>query len=410
MCKIFKSETKASKRNYVGKAKRNHSRSRNKVNQIKKDNKLKKIKNNIISLIPPIIKLIDSLTLITLDQSIYDNITRLNIPFPSNIDFEQFNLLFEQGIMYAKKTFNHENLEILQKLLSLLIVDKQSYNDPFGLNSCGNELFRIYKTDLIFVLLSNEQKLKEFKGDKMLDTKNKFKMTEGYKMLDINIFSNTTLFNNNIQIFNDFKNLLFSPTILSSYSEILEKLYGTKISSKKIENDLKDFFAQHNIILILMPVQRYGLTLYDGTIFINRKYYDNRDKIDTFAIYFTLFHEYMHVLFRLEKDDKNFLLNTDEFTKNNITKIKESGEYFDKEFLLNIIPNNSITEVEAQYLLEKDNYAYPSLNSFKAAFKTFRKKKINEIMKLPAFPIAKNSDVYRFSLKVGCRCGTTWSS
>ena len=410
MCKIFKSETKASKRNYVGKAKRNHSRSRNKVNQIKKDNKLKKIKNNIISLIPPIIKLIDSLTLITLDQSIYDNITRLNIPFPSNIDFEQFKLLFEQGIMYAKKTFNDENLEILQKLLSLLIVDKQSYNDPFGLNSCGNELFRIYKTDLIFVLLSNEQKLKEFKGDKMSDTKKKFKMTQDYKMLDINIFSNTTLFNNNIQIFNDFKNLLFSPTILSSYSEILEKLYGTKISSKKIENDLKDFFAQHNIILILMPVQRYGLTLYDGTIFINRKYYDNRDKIDTFAIYFTLFHEYMHVLFRLEKDDKNFLLNTDEFTKNNITKIKESGEYFDKEFLLNIIPNNSITEVEAQYLLEKDNYDYPSLNSFKAAFKTFRKKKINEIMKLPAFPIAKNSDVYRFSLKVGCRCGTTWSS
>ena len=78
--------------------------------------------------------------------------------------------------------------------------------------------------------------------------------------------------------------------------------------------------------------------------------------------------------------------------------------------MLNIIPNNSITEVEAQYLLEKDNYDYPSLNSFKAAFKKFRNKKINEIMKLRAFPIAKKSDVYRFSLKVGCRCGTTWSS
>ena len=106
----------------------------------------------------------------------------------------------------------------------------------------------------------------------------------------------------------------------------------------------------------------------------------------------------MHVLFRLEKDDKNFLLNTDEFTQNRNTKIKESGDYFEKEFLLDIIPNNSITEIEAEYLLKKDNYVFFSLNSFK------------EIGKLPAFLIIKNSNVPRVSLKVGCRCGSTWSS
>ena len=157
----------------------------------------------------------------------------MNISFPSNIDFEQFKSLFEQGIMYAKKTFTQENLEILQTLLSLLIVDKKNYNDPFGLTLYGSELYRIFKTDLILALLSSEKKIEEFKGDKMLNTKKKFKNTEDYNMLDINIFiNNVTLFNDNIQLFNDFKNLLFSPTILSTYSEILEKLYGTKISSK----------------------------------------------------------------------------------------------------------------------------------------------------------------------------------
>ena len=247
----------------------------------------------------------------------------------------------------------------------------------------------------------------------MLNTKKKFKNTEDYNMLDINIFiNNVTLFNDNIQLFNDFKNLLFSPTILSTYSEILEKLYGTKISSKKIENDLKDFISKHNIFLIFMPPNRYGLTFYDGTIFINRKNYVNiyKYKVDTYIIFFSLFHEYMHVLFRLEKDDKNFLLNTDEFTQNRNTKIKESGDYFEKEFLLDIIPNNSITEIEAEYLLKKDNYVFSSLNSFKNAFKNFRNQKKNEIAKLRAFAIAKDGNAYRASLKVGCRCGSTWSS
>ena len=337
----------------------------------------------------------------------------MNISFPSNIDFEQFKSLFEQGIMYAKKTCTQENLEILQTLLSLLIVDKKNYNDPFGLTLYGNELYRIFKTDLILALLSSEKKIEEFKGDKMLNTKKKFKITLDYNMLNINIFiNNVTLFNDNIQLFNDFKNLLFSPTILSTYSEILEKLYGTKISSKKIENDLKDFISKHNIFLISMPSNRYGLTFYDGTIFINRKNYVNiyKYKVDTYIIFFSLFHEYMHVLFRLEKDDKNFLLNTDEFTQNRNTKIKESGDYFEKEFLLDIIPNNSITEIEAEYLLKKDNYVFSSLNSFKNAFKNFRNQKKNEIAKLRAFTIAKDGNVPKVSLKVGCRCGSTWSS
>ena len=53
---------------------------------------------------------------------------------------------------------------------------------------------------------------------------------------------------------------------------------------------------------------------------------------------------------------------------------------------------------------------FQNLNSFKDAFKNFRNKKINEIGKLRAFPIAKDSTVPRVSLKVGCRCGTTWNS
>ena len=37
-------------------------------------------------------------------------------------------------------------------------------------------------------------------------------------------------------------------------------------------------------------------------------------------------------------------------------------------------------------------------------------KKKNEIAKLRAFTIAKEGNVPKVSLKVGCRCGSTWSS
>ena len=57
--------------------------------------------------------------------------------------------------MHAKKTFTQENLEILQMLLLLLIANKKNYDDPFGLTLYGNELYRIFKTDLILALLSN---------------------------------------------------------------------------------------------------------------------------------------------------------------------------------------------------------------------------------------------------------------
>ena len=152
-----------------------------------------------------------------------------------------------------------------------------------------------------------------------------------------------------------------------------------------------------------MELQRYGMTLYDGTIIINSIYYTN-SKNDSFVfiVYFTLLHEIMHAISRLLRGNKNYLLNTDEFTKNNAIKAKESRLYFEKKFLLCIIKKPKLTSQEAKYLLDINNYQYKKVKDFHDSFKKWRESHLKEIKSSPNFSIGKTNDDNSISIKVGC--------
>ena len=152
-----------------------------------------------------------------------------------------------------------------------------------------------------------------------------------------------------------------------------------------------------------MNSKRYGLTLYDGTIIINRMYY-GAAYTDEFAfmILWTLLHEIMHILSRLMRKDNNFFLDTGEFTMNKKIFSDESGNYFENKLLLSILGKKSLTVFEAKYLLKKENYVYKTLKDFQNAFITFRKLNDSQIKRSQSFAIGKESNDNSFSIKVGC--------
>ena len=88
------------------------------------------------------------------------------------------------------------------------------------------------------------------------------------------------------------------------------------MSANEIKDKLSNFIATHNIYIIMMPSRYYGLTLYDGSIFLNQKYYDIfQGSIDVVRIFFTLFHELMHSLSRLSRGNTNYYIDIGDFLK-----------------------------------------------------------------------------------------------
>lgn len=196
-------------------------------------------------------------------------------------------------------------------------------------------------------------------------------------------FKNAFLYNKNNNgkySFNNFEKILYSPTVLNAYKKVIKKLYGLKMSANQIKIELSNYINRHNIYFIMMPSQYYGLTLYDGTIFLNQKYYDVfQDSIDVLRIFFTLLRELMHSLSRLSRGNTNYFLdNGSGFlnTKNEIG-IDESGSYFENILLFDALKENRITYLEADYLLDPSNYSYKNVDNFKKSFVKFRNKNTN---------------------------------
>ena len=97
-----------------------------------------------------------------------------------------------------------------------------------------------------------------------------------------------------------------------------------------------------------MDKKLFGFIIYNGTIFLNKANVQvGISTEDTFVTYFTLLHEIMHALSRLYRGNKNYLIDTGEFLKNNIKKVDESGEYFDQKFVLGLIKGIRLTSIEA---------------------------------------------------------------
>jgi len=101
------------------------------------------------------------------------------------------------------------------------------------------------------------------------------------------------------------------------YREILDELYDVQTSENEIKKIIENFLKNHSIYFLHMNSKRYGLTLYDGTIIINKIYYGAAYTYEfAFIILWTLLHEIMHILSRLMRKDNNFFLDTGEFTMN----------------------------------------------------------------------------------------------
>ena len=154
----------------------------------------------------------------------------------------------------------------------------------------------------------------------MKDVESKFKATIDYGLfINNNIYNDSLLFNDNskeIYGLNNFKEILISPVVLTAYQEVLDELYDVKISKEEIKTTINNIIQEHCIYFVSMNLSRFGMTLYDGTIIINKAYYGLvYSDDDAFNILFTLMHELMHVISRLKRGDNNFFLTTDEFMK-----------------------------------------------------------------------------------------------
>ena len=364
------------------------------------------IKNaNNLFIEPTLSDLINSLDL----PLLFISDSEFKIPFPLNINIREFEKYFKKGIYYARNHFNAKNLKLLK--IFLLVLKKnggENDDDVFGLKSCVNKLQRTFKIDLIFSLLSKEKMIEAFEIEDIALAENIFKAGPDYLLLINNkIFQNAMIYNKNINgiySFTNFENLLYSPTILNTYKEVLKELYEINISEKEIKRYFKDFIKIHDIYFISVRKDIFGMILYDGTILINKMYYEFNDIVNAFTIYFTLFHELTHAISRLVRGDNNYLLNTDEFTKNKKIKVEESGEYFEKRFLLDILKEKKITLYEAKYLMDQNNYKYNTIEEFKNNYINFRNKNMNLIKSQPASHICKRSNNDTYSLEINCYC------
>jgi len=331
------------------------------------------------------------------------------VEFGSEIDDANFEELFKKGINYAKMNFGENNLKVLKTVLLILKgVNGKNPDDEFGLKSCVNDRQKVYRKDLIFTLLSSKKKIVELGQTGQIESE--FKKSIDYEIyIDNNAFNNALLYDinnkNELYHFDIFKDIINSPVILGVYREALDELYNVQITEKEIQNIIENFLKTHSIYFLHMSYKRYGMTLYNGTIVINKIYYRAvYNEEYAFTILWTLLHEIMYVLSRIKRTDNNFFLDTGEFTKNLKICSDESGNYFENKLLPNVHKKKCLTVIEAKYLLKKENYAYKTLKEFQNAFNIFRKGNKSKIQSSQSFAVGKESNDKTFSIKIGCYC------
>ena len=366
------------------------------------------IKNDIEENIRLLIQSLDTLSL-----DFKEKPRPISLDFPNSLNNEEFKNLFLKGIKYAKKYFKINNLINLKLLLSKFKeLDNINYNNnecfPFLISN--NKIEKIFKIDLLLSLLADEDKT-NFILTKEMDINLIFTNIKEYKMYDKKqIFEDAIDYNNEISgdiSITNFESLLYSHTVLNCFKETIEELYNKKIDADEIKKQLIEFRSSHKIFFIEMPPGLFGLLLFDGTILINKSYYIQSQQLfhnstSIFIIFFSLFHEYMHVLSRLFLGDKNYFNNTGNFINNG--NIRESGKFFEKKFLLNVLKRKSITKIETDYLIDKSNYNFKTSKEFGDAFSNFRKSKEKEIKLSTRISISKNEDNQEVPITIGCSC------
>ena len=228
MGKTSKSETKKAKtlETYKSKKKRWASKERRTkdISGKKSSNHSKIFKMFNLFSKPSIEDLIKSLDSPIKNAFINNNFSNLEISFPSDITNRKFCELFLKGLNLSKRNFNSNNLIILKKLLLLLndsVKGKDTLGDEFGLDSCSNNLQKVFRKDLLLTLLSDESKIQELGKEGLDKVENKFKLTNEYNLFVENSVYNQSIVynenNNGLYSFQQIKNILFSPVVLQAY-------------------------------------------------------------------------------------------------------------------------------------------------------------------------------------------------
>ena len=380
---------------------------------LNKDNSLHWPNNSQLSIDNSLNQLIQSLDAFTIDLS-PKNINPIKLEFQKEINDEEFTLLVLNGIEYAKEKFKFDNLKNLKKILNKLheIDIELGYNKNkiFPFLESQNKLEKAFKKDLILSLVTDETitdiDLNKNINDSLKNTFSKNKEFIIYQQKEMFIDAKEYEDQNvdeNIYI-RKFEDLLYSNTILNTYKKVLEELYNIDIVVEEIKQKLIDFRMKHKIYFIEMPKQLFGLTLYDGTILLNNLYIKNKfikDSTNYFIVFFTLFHEYTNILSRLLRGDNNYFKNTGEFTKDMNKKIEDSGKFFEETFLYNYLKVKTISEIEANYLLDKQNYIYGSIEEFGKDLVNFIKINKNILKSMSRVSIGKKENDY-VEIKIGC--------
>ena len=269
---------------------------------------------------------------------------RSNIDLPFKFDFlkemsnETFIKLFIEGINFIKNTWSLKDLFIIKKLFFELEDNNKIKPDKlffsFLYEKDENKLDIVYKKDFILSLFLQRPSLVN-KND--MNENEQYKIYYKDKIKEISLYSNfknenAIEFNDKIQLklhekdmsYSSLKNFIFnkeyfikvttSNCLISCYKDLIKFLYpNTNIDNEEIRNKLYEYLRHHKIYFVDMSIGLYGLTLYNGTILINKKFCQNNDLNNSpyiCIIFLTLLHEIAHVSVRILRKEKNYFYNT----------------------------------------------------------------------------------------------------
>ena len=303
-----------------------------------------------------------------LDKNKKKTKTMINIPnftFGNEMDDSLFLSLFEKTIndIYNLKSenasgiksffnkmkfdtlysiFNNEYIisKIKKDIIIHLLIDKGLYNSKTDINL--TESLRIIKgfSDEELSIRNIDLEFKEI----ILKNNHKFKLDK------------TSL-----------KQFLKSEAIMSAIEETLKRFEDDKLSNAGrniLKNKCEIFIENTKFYSIDLNNNIYAFTIYNGNIFINKKYidiaYDNNNKKQLSAldiILFSIIHEFIHYLVRTLSDNeisRNYFLKTkNRIKKSEKIEINESGNFLEKLLIGNYA---GFFSIDAEYLLDINNY------------------------------------------------------
>lgn len=158
---------------------------------------------------------------------------------------------------------------------------------------------------------------------------------------------------------------LKSEAIISAAKETLNQFKDNKLNGIDSES-LKysaESYMKNDFYSLNVNAKIYAFTIYNGTVFINKKFFDyvnsdNKKKISSLAIIITsIFHEFIHFLVRTISEENNsnnfFIKSKNRPKKKDNLILNESGNFFDR---LLIGKYHGFDSIESEYLLNLENY------------------------------------------------------